>query len=222
MGAERGTEFPSLGMSSLGTFQETSRCYCLLLLKFGEINTLPSSCSFFIYLFIFFLPTMINRLFYLMKGTINSRAPGHGGCAWVVCPIEPPHNGCRNDAHLPQNCVVQTHWVLFRTHSRAPEVGSLCKSLLSSRSHPLPAPMPFASPQYNTILSDMDKIYSTAKVCLDNGTCWDLEPGTGRPHPCSLPPTEHTQCVPIPRCSAGCSWLGPGSCSWGCPGMRKL
>uniref|UniRef100_A0A803XZP4 Angiotensin-converting enzyme n=1 Tax=Meleagris gallopavo TaxID=9103 RepID=A0A803XZP4_MELGA len=32
--------------------------------------------------------------------------------------------------------------------------------------------------QYNTILSDMDKIYSTAKVCLDNGTCWDLEPGT--------------------------------------------
>uniref|UniRef100_A0A8C3L470 Angiotensin-converting enzyme n=1 Tax=Chrysolophus pictus TaxID=9089 RepID=A0A8C3L470_CHRPC len=30
--------------------------------------------------------------------------------------------------------------------------------------------------QYNTILSDMDKIYSTAKVCLDNGTCWDLEP----------------------------------------------
>ncbi|KAF2982124.1 hypothetical protein EK904_009087 [Melospiza melodia maxima] len=31
--------------------------------------------------------------------------------------------------------------------------------------------------QYNTILSDMDKIYSTAKVCLPNGTCWDLEPG---------------------------------------------
>ncbi|NXA93401.1 ACE enzyme, partial [Melanocharis versteri] len=30
--------------------------------------------------------------------------------------------------------------------------------------------------QYNTILSDMDKIYSTAKVCLTNGTCWDLEP----------------------------------------------
>ncbi|NXD26865.1 ACE enzyme, partial [Spelaeornis formosus] len=30
--------------------------------------------------------------------------------------------------------------------------------------------------QYNTILSDMDKIYSTAKVCLPNGTCWDLEP----------------------------------------------
>lgn len=23
----------------------------------------------------------------------------------------------------------------------------------------------------------MDKIYSTAKVCLPNGTCWDLEPG---------------------------------------------
>ncbi|KAJ7427155.1 hypothetical protein WISP_09289 [Willisornis vidua] len=30
--------------------------------------------------------------------------------------------------------------------------------------------------QYNTILSDMDKIYSTAKVCQPNGTCWDLEP----------------------------------------------
>ncbi|NXJ81114.1 ACE enzyme, partial [Trogon melanurus] len=30
--------------------------------------------------------------------------------------------------------------------------------------------------QYNTILSNMDKIYSTAKVCLPNGTCWDLEP----------------------------------------------
>ncbi|NXE97932.1 ACE enzyme, partial [Menura novaehollandiae] len=30
--------------------------------------------------------------------------------------------------------------------------------------------------QYNTILSDMDKIYSTAKVCLPNSTCWDLEP----------------------------------------------
>ncbi|NXY09069.1 ACE enzyme, partial [Pteruthius melanotis] len=30
--------------------------------------------------------------------------------------------------------------------------------------------------KYNTILSDMDKIYSTAKVCLPNGTCWDLEP----------------------------------------------
>lgn len=54
MGAERGTEFPSLGMSSLGTFQETSRCYCLLLLKFGEINTLPSSCSFFIFFYFFF------------------------------------------------------------------------------------------------------------------------------------------------------------------------
>ncbi|NXX98126.1 ACE enzyme, partial [Centropus bengalensis] len=30
--------------------------------------------------------------------------------------------------------------------------------------------------QYNTILSDMDKIYSTAKVCLDSNTCWELEP----------------------------------------------
>ncbi|KFQ49686.1 hypothetical protein N333_13026, partial [Nestor notabilis] len=30
--------------------------------------------------------------------------------------------------------------------------------------------------QYNTILSDMDKIYSTAKVCLANSTCWELEP----------------------------------------------
>ncbi|NXP26793.1 ACE enzyme, partial [Scytalopus superciliaris] len=30
--------------------------------------------------------------------------------------------------------------------------------------------------KYNTILSDMDKIYSTAKVCLPNDTCWDLEP----------------------------------------------
>ncbi|NXI48401.1 ACE enzyme, partial [Galbula dea] len=30
--------------------------------------------------------------------------------------------------------------------------------------------------QYNTILSKMDKIYSTAKVCPSNGTCWDLEP----------------------------------------------
>uniref|UniRef100_A0A8C3KJA8 Angiotensin-converting enzyme n=1 Tax=Calidris pygmaea TaxID=425635 RepID=A0A8C3KJA8_9CHAR len=30
--------------------------------------------------------------------------------------------------------------------------------------------------QYNTILSNMDKIYSTAKVCLPNGTCWELEP----------------------------------------------
>uniref|UniRef100_A0A672UIL1 Angiotensin-converting enzyme n=1 Tax=Strigops habroptila TaxID=2489341 RepID=A0A672UIL1_STRHB len=30
--------------------------------------------------------------------------------------------------------------------------------------------------QYNTILSNMDKIYSTAKVCPDNSTCWELEP----------------------------------------------
>ncbi|NXJ58386.1 ACE enzyme, partial [Spizaetus tyrannus] len=30
--------------------------------------------------------------------------------------------------------------------------------------------------QYNTILSNMDKIYSTAKVCLPNSTCWELEP----------------------------------------------
>ncbi|XP_033926013.1 angiotensin-converting enzyme [Melopsittacus undulatus] len=30
--------------------------------------------------------------------------------------------------------------------------------------------------QYNTILSNMDKIYSTAKVCVDNSTCWELEP----------------------------------------------
>uniref|UniRef100_A0A8C8B8Z7 Angiotensin-converting enzyme n=1 Tax=Otus sunia TaxID=257818 RepID=A0A8C8B8Z7_9STRI len=30
--------------------------------------------------------------------------------------------------------------------------------------------------KYNTILSTMDKIYSTAKVCLPNGTCWELEP----------------------------------------------
>ncbi|NXC02997.1 ACE enzyme, partial [Orthonyx spaldingii] len=30
--------------------------------------------------------------------------------------------------------------------------------------------------KYNTILSDMDKIYSTAKVCPSNSTCWDLEP----------------------------------------------
>uniref|UniRef100_A0A8B9ZHT4 Angiotensin-converting enzyme n=1 Tax=Anas platyrhynchos TaxID=8839 RepID=A0A8B9ZHT4_ANAPL len=30
--------------------------------------------------------------------------------------------------------------------------------------------------QYNTILSDMDKIYSTAKVCPTNDTCWELEP----------------------------------------------
>ncbi|NXD66074.1 ACE enzyme, partial [Eolophus roseicapillus] len=30
--------------------------------------------------------------------------------------------------------------------------------------------------QYNTILSNMDKIYSTAKVCLTNSTCWELEP----------------------------------------------
>ncbi|XP_061223897.1 angiotensin-converting enzyme [Neopsephotus bourkii] len=30
--------------------------------------------------------------------------------------------------------------------------------------------------QYNTILSNMDKIYSTAKVCLDSSTCWELEP----------------------------------------------
>ncbi|NXN98104.1 ACE enzyme, partial [Rhinopomastus cyanomelas] len=29
---------------------------------------------------------------------------------------------------------------------------------------------------YNTILSNMDKVYSTAKVCLPNGTCWELEP----------------------------------------------
>ncbi|XP_050767782.1 angiotensin-converting enzyme [Gymnogyps californianus] len=30
--------------------------------------------------------------------------------------------------------------------------------------------------RYNTILSNMEKIYSTAKVCLPNSTCWELEP----------------------------------------------
>uniref|UniRef100_A0A8C3MXM6 Angiotensin-converting enzyme n=1 Tax=Geospiza parvula TaxID=87175 RepID=A0A8C3MXM6_GEOPR len=44
--------------------------------------------------------------------------------------------------------------------------------------------------QYNTILSDMDKIYSTAKVCLPNGTCWDLEPGMV-PVPLILPAPGH-------------------------------
>lgn len=42
--------------------------------------------------------------------------------------------------------------------------------------------MSFPFPQYNTILSDMDKIYSTAKVCLPMAPAgiwsqvWSLSP----------------------------------------------
>ncbi|XP_075578934.1 angiotensin-converting enzyme isoform X2 [Pelecanus crispus] len=51
------------------------------------------------------------------------------------------------------------------------------KKIISSIQTLGPSNLPLAKrEQYNTILSKMDKIYSTAKVCLANGTCWDLEP----------------------------------------------
>ena len=36
------------------------------------------------------------------------------------------------------------------------------------------------TPQYNSLLSNMSRIYSTAKVCFPNktATCWSLDPGT--------------------------------------------
>lgn len=74
--------------------------------------------------------------------------------------------------------------------------------------------MSFPFPQYNTILSDMDKIYSTAKVCLPNGTCWDLEPGMV-PVPLTLPAAEHPTAMtlswfPHPQ------WVWVGMCH-SCP-----
>ncbi|XP_028823415.1 angiotensin-converting enzyme isoform X2 [Denticeps clupeoides] len=40
-----------------------------------------------------------------------------------------------------------------------------------------PANLPTAERErYNSILSEMDKIYSTAKVCPKDGVCWQLEP----------------------------------------------
>uniref|UniRef100_A0A663F7S2 Angiotensin-converting enzyme n=1 Tax=Aquila chrysaetos chrysaetos TaxID=223781 RepID=A0A663F7S2_AQUCH len=50
--------------------------------------------------------------------------------------------------------------------------------------------------QYNTILSNMDKIYSTAKVCLPNSTCWELEPGI------VLVPSSYC-CPRVPALGAG-------------------
>ena len=65
----------------------------------------------------------------------------------------------------------------------------------------------------------MDKIYSTAKVCLPNSTCWELEPGMvlvplplrGAEHPMamSLSWSQHPQRVGLGRshpCSSGLSW----------------
>lgn len=38
----------------------------------------------------------------------------------------------------------------------------------------------FSTPQYNSLLSNMNRIYSTVKVCYPNrnDTCWSLDPGT--------------------------------------------
>lgn len=46
----------------------------------------------------------------------------------------------------------------------------------------------------------MDKIYSTAKVCLSNGTCWDLEPGM--------------VLVPLLPMAMGLSWSSPAGWGW--------
>lgn len=58
--------------------------------------------------------------------------------------------------------------------------------------------MPFPSPQYNTILSDMDKIYSTAKVCPTNDTCWELEPGAVLSPTLSPSPSQSPSPSPSP------------------------
>lgn len=40
--------------------------------------------------------------------------------------------------------------------------------------------------QYNSLLNNMSRIYSTGKVCFPNktATCWSLDPGMGRSHLC--------------------------------------
>lgn len=55
----------------------------------------------------------------------------------------------------------------------------------------------------------MDKIYSTAKVCLPNGTCWDLEPGKV-PVPLILPAAEHPMAMTlVPTSLVGWGWHVP-------------
>lgn len=71
-----------------------------------------------------------------------------------------------------------------------------CRSCLKGCSCSLAAPTSSPFLQYNTILSDMDKIYSTAKVCLPNGTCWDLEPGMV-PVPLILPAAEQPMAMTL-------------------------
>lgn len=63
MGAERDREeeFPSLGMDSPGRFQETSCCYCLLLLKFTEINPPPPPAFLMGFCFVLFCFTRLDK-----------------------------------------------------------------------------------------------------------------------------------------------------------------
>lgn len=53
------------------------------------------------------------------------------------------------------------------------------------------------TPQYNSLLSNMNRIYSTAKVCYPNktATCWSLDPGTA-----------------LSLLSAGASYPSPSCC----------
>ncbi|NXX73935.1 ACE enzyme, partial [Urocolius indicus] len=54
---------------------------------------------------------------------------------------------------------------------------SQLKKIISSIQTLGPSNLPLEKrEQYNSILSEMDRIYSTAKVCPPNGTCWELEP----------------------------------------------
>lgn len=51
----------------------------------------------------------------------------------------------------------------------------------------------------------MDRIYSTAEVCLPNGTCWDLDPGM--------------VLVPLLPMPMGLSWSPSAGWGWQVPPM---